>query len=371
MSTVCLAVMAKNEAHVIARCLASAKPLIDTWLVLDTGSTDATREVARETMQGVPGEVIDRPWRGFAGSRKESFELARPRADYTLVLDADDVFEYPPRARFPELTEAGYAFIVHDGPIQLPRIMLFDNKVDWDFEGIIHECATCPSAGQPAFIAGIICRRLGGGARDSDPQKFLKDAAILEEELRQGPPNPRSVFYLARSYEDAGELPRALAAYERRVSLGGWNEEVFYSAYAAARVREKLGARRDEVERAFLEAWRLRPRRAEPLFELARVARFAEDWTNARAYAAAAMAIPRPSDVLSIHHEIYSWRALNEYAGACVHLGDHAAAMGAMRAMLAGDALPVEDRVRIEANLAMCVVASAESQGRAATSSPR
>jgi glycosyltransferase involved in cell wall biosynthesis len=355
MTTICLAVIARNEAHVIARALASARPLIDAWVVVDTGSTDATREVARETMRGVPGEVLDRPWRGFGASRTESLELARGRADYALVLDADDVFEYPPGARFPALTLAGYQLLIHDGPLQYPRMLLLKSSEPWRFEGAVHEYPVCDGAVETGFVQGIICRRTGSGGVDRDKATSLRDAAILEEELRRDPNNARSVFYLARSYEDAGDLARALAEYERRVLMGGWDEELFYAAYRAARVRERLEEPREAVNRAFLEAWHLRPQRAEPLYDLARLARGAGNWIRARAYAAAAAAMPMPPPELSVHHEVYSWRALDELAGASAQLGEFRVAAEANRALLKRPQLPPEERARVEANLALCL----------------
>ncbi len=359
MTTICLAVMAKNEAHVIARCLASAKPLVNSWVVLDTGSTDATIAVAREAMQDLPGEVIERPWRGFGASRTELIELARPRADYTLVLDADDALEYPRNACFPELTEAGYALMILDGPYAYPRSQLFKNALAWRFEGVTHEIPYCDEGHTvTGLVNGIVYRRIGGGARSLDPRKYQKDAEAFEEELRRDPSSRRNVFYLARSYEDAGEDARALAQYERRAFMGGWDEEVFYSLFCAARVRERLRFPRERVSTAYLEAWNARPHRAEPLFHLAVLARDAEDWSRARSFAAVASAVPYPrADTLFIHHEIYAWRALDEYANACAKLHDWPATIEACRRLLARN-LPAGDRTRIEANLASCEAAA-------------
>jgi hypothetical protein len=367
MTTVCLAVMAKDEAPVIARCLASARPFVDAWVVVDTGSTDATKQVAEEAMRGVPGEVVVRPWRGFGASRTESLEIARPRADYVLVVDADDVLEAPPGARFPQLTEPAYWLRVQHGAYALKRLHLFSSRLPWRYEGVCHEyavCDGCDSAGEPALLEGIRYVAIGGGARSRDPAKFLNDAALLEADLARDPASPRTVFYLGRSYEDGGDLPRALAAYVRRGQMGGWDEELFVAAFGAARVRERLGEPADAVERAYADAWRLRPQRAEPLAALARLARTGKDWRRARAFASAAMATPLPeADALFVEPEIYAWRAANEYAGACAALGDMPAAVRALRVLLAGGGLPAAERSRTEANLRLCEQALEVTEG--------
>ena len=147
--SVCACVMAKDEAHVIARCFASVRPLVDSWVLMDTGSTDATCDVARAAMAGVPGEVFHRPWRHFGESRTESFELARTRADYVLVLDADDVLEYPKGARFPPLTESAYYLVHHAGAVRFPRLHVFRSDLPWRFVGRCHEYAVCEGEQSP------------------------------------------------------------------------------------------------------------------------------------------------------------------------------------------------------------------------------
>src|SRR5215472_9696406 len=92
----CLNMIVENEAAVIARCLASVRPIIDYWVIVDTGSTDGTQDAIRTLMADRPGELYERPWRDFAHNRSEALALAQPHGEYVLWIDADDVLELKP-----------------------------------------------------------------------------------------------------------------------------------------------------------------------------------------------------------------------------------------------------------------------------------
>jgi hypothetical protein len=72
----------KNEAHVLARCLDSVKPFVTAWVIVDTGSTDATQDLVRSCMRGIPGELHERPWKDFGHNRTEAIVLARGKAEH-------------------------------------------------------------------------------------------------------------------------------------------------------------------------------------------------------------------------------------------------------------------------------------------------
>jgi len=85
-----LVLIAKNEAAVIARCLDSAKGVASEMIVVDTGSTDDTSDIARSC----GARVLNFPWcDDFSAARNAGLEAARGR--WILVLDAD---EYLPEA---------------------------------------------------------------------------------------------------------------------------------------------------------------------------------------------------------------------------------------------------------------------------------
>ena len=100
--TICLNMIVKNEAAVIRRCLDSVRPIIDYWVIVDTGSTDGTQDIIREHLRDLPGELHERPWRDFAHNRSEALELARGKGDYTLIIDADDTLEIAPGTALPD-----------------------------------------------------------------------------------------------------------------------------------------------------------------------------------------------------------------------------------------------------------------------------
>src|SRR3954467_653686 len=103
MSRVCLNMIVRDESAVIERCLASVRPHVDHWVIVDTGSMDDTIERIRRAMDPVPGDVFERPWRDFGHNRTEALELARNRADYVLFIDADETLGAQPGASLREL----------------------------------------------------------------------------------------------------------------------------------------------------------------------------------------------------------------------------------------------------------------------------
>jgi glycosyltransferase involved in cell wall biosynthesis len=82
---IALVLIARNEARCIARCLESARGLVDEMLVLDTGSADATREIAANC----GARVLSAVWPDdFSAAR--NLALSHTRAPWRLVLDADE-----------------------------------------------------------------------------------------------------------------------------------------------------------------------------------------------------------------------------------------------------------------------------------------
>ncbi|WP_189185091.1 tetratricopeptide repeat-containing glycosyltransferase [Streptomyces albiflavescens] len=343
----------KNEAHVIRRCLESVRPLVDSWVILDTGSTDGTQDVIREALADLPGELHESPWKGFDLSRSEAIDLARDRADYLLFIDADDRMETVPGFKMPELTHDCYDFEVRHGSVVHWRATMVSTRLAWRYEGVLHEYLECDSRFSRAPFDGARMVIVGGGGRLTGTQreKYLRDAAVLKSGLVKEPDNTRYHFYLAQSWRDAGEFGKALAAYDRRAAMGGFAEEAFCARLYAARLALHLKRRMPEVMTRFLEAHEYRPTRAEPLGELAHLCRMnGERWPLAYMFARRAVEIPQPEDILFVEHGWYDWRALDELAVASYWVGEYRESLECCEKLLDGGKLPEAHRERVDAN---------------------
>jgi glycosyltransferase involved in cell wall biosynthesis len=351
--SICLNMIVKDESHVIRRCLDTVKPFISHWVIVDTGSTDGTQQIIREHLAGIPGELHERPWKDFGHNRTEALELAKGQADYTLVIDADEVLLTDPGFRLPSLDADGYEIlhIVGDSGTAFYMLQLVRSSLPWRYVGVLHEVMTCDQPYRSVKLLGLRTKGYFDSARNADPaQKYARDAQVLEKALESEPDNARYVFYLGQSYRDAGQIERALDAYERRAAMGGFPEEIWYSLFQLGVLHERRGGDFAPALAAYLRAYQFRPTRAEPLCELARHYREKAEYALAFLFANAAIQIPRPADIHFLDERVYDWRALDEYAIAAYYVGKYRESVQAADQLLGSGKLPASERARVEEN---------------------
>lgn len=345
----------KNESAVIARCLQSLRPLIDEWLIVDTGSSDGTQDLIRGLMQDLPGELHERPWRDFAHNRSEALALAKGRADYVFVIDADETLEWPEGFELPALTADAYSLDMRYGEMRYHRVCLIRDALNWCYRGVLHEYLEASDQRSSAHLDGPWVQVRPDGARSGNPRKFHEDAAVLERALIDEPGNARYRFYLAQSYRDAGESALALQHYRQRIDMDGWAEERWYAQWQVGILLERLQAAPVEISAAYLAAYQMRPQRVEPLVDLARFHRLRQEYALAYLYASRAAQLPLPDDGLFIQLSHYQWQALDELGISAFYVGDAAAleaGRDAVERLLASPHLPADQRERVQANRA-------------------
>jgi hypothetical protein len=221
---------------------------------------------------------------------------------------------------------------------------------------VLHEYPAVEPSPTLPLLPGVRVTSHPDGARSGRDAraKYLDDARVLEAALARDPGDARCAFYLAQSLRDAGEHDAALEAYRRRLAMGGWAEERFYTQLQVGALLERTGAPLDAVHDAYLLAYDMRPMRAEPLCEAARLLRGAGRHASAHLLASRAAALPMPEDLLFVDRGAYLWRARDEQAVNAWYAGASVEAQSLWEALLASADLPPAERERIRANLAWC-----------------
>ena len=272
--TICLNMIVKNEAHIITETLTNIYKYIDYWVISDTGSTDGTQDIITNFFKekGIEGELVNHEWKNFGHNRSLALAAAYNKSDYVFIMDADDLING--ELELPKVMDKdaykfkfGIAFIYY-------RALILNNRLTWIFKGVLHEYAHCISkenhTSDNINSCYIDSRRLG--ARNKDSKKYLKDAETLVKSIENNEEpylNSRYCFYAGQSYRDYNDYENAIKYYKKRISYGGWLEEIYISYMEIGLCQIKLKYSINEISSTFINGFNTIPVRAECLYHLA------------------------------------------------------------------------------------------------------
>ena len=349
-----LTMIVKDEAHTIAKTLASARPFIDRYVILDTGSTDGTQDAIRRALEGVPGEVPEEPFVDFATSRNRGLELCGDATEFILWMDADDELvggkelrAFLEKQRGARGDEHGAYYLRVDTGIQFDSARVTRSSARWRFQGVVHEVLMKPGVRPPLHRApGVTIRHfVAGESADRSRRRWERDAGLLAAQCAKDPNDARAAFYLAQTYLWLGRLDEATAAFHRRIALGGWWEEVYESKMALARASERGGKPWSETLTLYLDAHVFAPTRAEPLHAIAFHYDAAKQPALTYLFARRAAELPLPTNVsLFVDEDVYRWKAADLLGASAYWVGQFEVGEQAVRKALA--ARPNDARIQ-------------------------
>ena len=238
--SVCLNMIVKNESHIIIETLEMLckKILFSYWVICDTGSTDNTRELITTFFKekNIPGELHTHEWTNFAHNRTLALNEAFGKTDLLFVFDADD--ELHGDFNIPTTVDAD-GYFLHFGDsqgISYSRILLVNNRIRWEYQSVIHEYINCLKPNPVLKHINSEYYVVSGrrGSRSQDPNKYLKDAKVLEEAHAVAIKADdklylRYAFYCANSYKDAGKHEEAIKWYKITLGQENWVQEKYNS----------------------------------------------------------------------------------------------------------------------------------------------
>ncbi len=353
---ICLNMIVKNESAIIERCIASVKPIIHSWCIVDTGSTDDTKEKISHVLADLPGTLHERPWVDRAHNRTQALELAKEWGDALLLTDARFVWYLEKDFRLPDFQYDMYmGKIISRGTSWYLPFFIRSNK-DWYYDSKAHAALYCRPPSSRARLDGFRVEAMEDGARRggqaSYDGKYHHDIEAFLERLKGDPNDTRAMYYLAQSYKDINKKDEAIFWYEKRVQAGGWVEEAWSAQYNVATLKELRRDAWEIVEKEYLTAYQMMPSRAEPLVRLSKHYRMSKKYAMANLYANAAKDTPYPKAAnLFVEESVYQWCALDEYAISAYWIGKYKECKIACEILLNENRLPEREIPRVRANL--------------------
>jgi tetratricopeptide (TPR) repeat protein len=316
----------KDESKIITRLFDSVLSIIDCYCICDTGSSDNTIQIIEEYFQnkGVPGKIVKEPFQDFAYNRNYALQACNGMSDYVLLLDADMLLEINNFNKQSVLNYDTITFFQGNTSFFYQNIRIVKNNGLYSYSGVTHEYMNCPPQNRNLLADrnSIFIKDIGDGGSKS--KKYERDIQLLLNDIKLNPNNTRSYFYLANSYCDSNNFSEALIYYAKRIELGGWEQEVWYSYYKSGLCYKYMG----EIEKAistWLMGYDFYPERLEGLCEIIEYYRLKSKYKLCMEFLRIAFNILNlklnRENYLFLYNDTYTYKLFFEYTIVAAYVG--------------------------------------------------
>ena len=243
MVTISLCMIIKDEEAVLERCLESVREAVDEIIIVDTGSTDSSIEIAKKFTD----KVYNFKWvHHFAKARNYAFSKAT--MDYQMWLDADDILETGDLEKLiklkktldPSVDIVTMRYNTHFDDNGVPvmtttRERLFKREKNFQWQDAVHECIPISGKVQAEEIY-VTHKKL----KANPPGRNL---IIYENMIKNNEEfSPRQTYYYARELMDNRIYDMAAKSFNEFLeSKKGWSEDNIASCYKLSQCYEQLG----------------------------------------------------------------------------------------------------------------------------------
>lgn len=269
-----LCMIVRDEEAVLARCLESVKGAADEIVIVDTGSSDKTAEIAK----AFTDKLFSFPWcDDFAEAR--NFAFSKAEGDYLFWLDADDVIPPESHVRLgalralleeeqPDTVMCPYdvGFLNGRPSATFYRERFLKRSENFRWVGRVHECI--PPHGK------IVREEFHIHHLGSDKPRGRRNLHIYQKWAAEERLSPRDLFYYGRELQYNGLFTEAIAVLEEMLQGDGWTVNKIEACKSLSRAHEGRGER-DPARTALLRSFLYGEPRASVCCELGRL--FFED----------------------------------------------------------------------------------------------
>ena len=271
-----LCIMVKNGGTQFESMLQKNLHLIDSWTILDTGSTDGTIDTINKVLVGKKkGNLYQEPFINFRDSRNRLLELAGQDCKYIVMLDDTYVIEGDLRKFLNEVRgdQVATSFTLY---IKSDDTIYGSNRIIKSESGLryvhrIHEVITDKNNVNiviPKEVSSIDDRRFDYMEKRTMERKQL-DLKLLFEEVEENPHDPRAYYYLAQTYNLLEDYEKAFYYFTKRAEFtnSGFVQERVDALFESARVANfKLNKPWHECEELYNKCYKADESRPEAMY---------------------------------------------------------------------------------------------------------
>ena len=252
-SRISASLIVKDESKYIRLCLESIKDFVDEIVIVDTGSTDNTKEICKQYTD----KIYDYKWNdSFADAR--NFALSKCTEDWIFRIDGDEEVpvDLKVNAYNAMINGEADAFLVPiknvqpDGTAPLSTTLrVFKNDKNIKYDGRVHEeIDTCiKKLGFKALKINNYLYHYGylKGIQNKKTDLYFK---LLMLDYNDNPKNFKTLMNLANHYVHQGNYSMALEFYKECIANGGGKDPVILHDYAIAKYKYLLSKNQSDIK---------------------------------------------------------------------------------------------------------------------------
>jgi glycosyltransferase involved in cell wall biosynthesis/tetratricopeptide (TPR) repeat protein len=341
--TVSLCIITKDEENNIGACLESVRGLFDEIIVQDTGSTDRTKEIAREH----GAKVFDFQWVDhFAAARNACLEHAS--GDFIFWLDADDRLDEVNREKLRQLLaslpDGNVAYSMKCLCLAAPwqpaavvdhvRLFRRDPRIRWRYR--IHEqiLGAIREAGGQVLHSDIVITHTGYADPALRAAKLQRDLRLLEMEYAEQPHDPFTLFNLGQTFAELRQFERAEALVQESLQRSHPSDSIVRKLYVLL-CNCRLGRGQTELAlQSCLQGQNVCPNDAELLLLEGMLREQTNDLHGAKAALLRLLGTRDDANFASVAEGLRGHLGRHHLAWVCFRLGEHAEAERLWNAVL-------------------------------------
>jgi tetratricopeptide (TPR) repeat protein len=275
-----LVMIVKNSGEILRRCLIENKKFIDEWTILDTGSTDNTPEIIRETLSDIPGVLHFGDFIDFSTARNKAMDLSKQRCKFMVILDDSYILNGGDKLRKLLKNSKKSCYLINigkyvDGFLRdsyfSKRIVKTSEKLRYKYR--IHEEIHVPNQNKMESIEDkdIFIDDLNFTPHTKRSlNRFSRDIDNLLLDYKDYPNEQRVIYYLGKTYYLLQKYDKAVEYFSKLKYLKHAREDFEFSGwYDTACINYLVSNNIDKLKEELLFITQKFPYRAEAWYKLA------------------------------------------------------------------------------------------------------